>query len=96
MVSDDFTALAAITMGALASSVVTWSLATRDVEPPPPPAAVEVVARAEPCGVPGQVLDFAIIRSGGVRVDGRLMVGPEGERSGWRPESLELRLLRGR
>jgi hypothetical protein len=102
MVSDDLTAFAAISMGALASAAVTLALAGAvpdlrdDIDEQ---RSVTVVAPDETarCASPGPTIDFAIIRSGGDGPETHLMVGPEGLHSGREPEaSLQLRLLRGR
>ena len=91
MISDDLTALAGISIGALASTALTLSLAARDpapvvVHPQPAP-----VTQAVPCVTPADrhVIDFAIIRSDGDRQQIHVMVGPEGPHSGWvRPQEV--------
>lgn len=93
MVSDDLTALAAISMGAVVTAALTLSATTTDVEERTRVTMIEVAAPAAPCPTVGPVIDFAIIRS-----DPETMVGPEGSGTGWQParQSLELRLIRGR
>jgi hypothetical protein len=88
MVSDDLTALSAITMGALTSVVVTLSL----IRGAPQQEAGETIVVVESCARPASPVDFAIIRG-----DPEVMVGPEGPATGWeRQMPLELRLLRNR
>ena len=103
MVSDDLTAFAAISMGALASAAVTLALTAADPEPRDgidEHRSVTVTAPVEQsvtCATPRPTIDFAIIRSGGDGPEMHLMVGPEGLRSGRKPEpSVQLRLLRER
>jgi len=102
MVSDDLTALAAITMGALAASAVTFGLAAADseasrlTESASRVAVLDAALETTRCPAPRDVVDFAIIRSDEGRYAVGVMVGPEGSRSGWKAESLESRLLRGR
>lgn len=103
MVSDDLTAFAAISMGALASAVVTLALTGAvpdlrdDVDEQRSVTVVAPVERSVTCAAPGPTIDFAIIRSGGDGPETHLMVGPERLHSGWKHErNLQLRLLRGR
>lgn len=102
MVSDDLTAFATISMGALASAAVTLALTVAEPESPEEPdeqrsVVVAPVERSVTCAAPGPKIDFAIIRSDDDRRELRLMVGPEGRHSGWDPDaSLQLRLLRER
>jgi hypothetical protein len=99
MVSDDLTAIAAISMGALTSSALTMAvmLSLRVPASPAETLASEpdeargVASYVVPCARE-PVVDFAIIREGG-----ELIVGPENARSGWSPPaSPQLRLLLSR
>jgi len=103
VLSDDLTAFAAISMGALASAAVTLALTASDPEPRDDVdglRSMTVVAPVEHSvtrAPPGPTVDLAIVRSGGDRPAMHLMVGPEGLHSGWRPEAtLQPRLLRER
>lgn len=92
MISDDVSALAAISFGAVLSTAATALLLRMDATPlPSREVRVEVVevVRVAP---PRPVVDFAIIRS---PAKFEIMVGPEGPYTGWVPgEKLEIR--RGR
>jgi hypothetical protein len=103
MVSDDLTAFAAISMGALASAAVTLALTAAepesrdDLEEQRSVTVVALVEHSSTCSAAGPTVDFAIIRSGGDGPEMHLMVGPEGVHSGWKPErNLQLRLPRER
>lgn len=99
MLTDDLTALAAISMGAVASAALTLALTSGEVDARPLAApGVQVAAAPALCAAPRQIIDFAIVRSGGDRRAVHLMVGPEGTHSGWDAQSgaLRLRLQRGR
>lgn len=100
MVSDDHTALAAISIGALTSGALTLVVGLSLLEPEPvePADAVEVVDATEVSGAQtsflleaGPVVDFAIIRG-----PEQLMAGPESPMTGWAPVPRPLRLYRSR
>jgi hypothetical protein len=102
MVSDDLTAFATISMGALASAAVTLALVAADPEPNEVDGCVSLevsapLERSLTHSTTDPNVDFAIIRSADDRREIHLMVGPEGRHSGWEPDaSLQLRLLRER
>ena len=90
MVSDDLTALAAISMGVMTSAAVTFALTTREEALP---TSADLVTPIVSCTAPQHtIVDFAIVRS-----PAETMVGPEGSRSGWVPDrSLETGVRRRR
>lgn len=102
MVSDDLTALSAISMGALASAAVTFALIATDPKPRDEAdgnrsVVVAPVERSTTCAAPGTIVDFAIIRSGGEPSETHLTVGSVEPSPARGPEpSLQLRLLRAR
>ena len=98
MASDDLTAFATISMGALVSAALTVSLMSRDVDveiEPEPSIRLEVLTRPAPAGARPEtarrIIDYAIIRG-----DVETMVGPGDIRSGWSPPPRELFPRRGR
>jgi len=105
MGSDDLTALSTISMGALVSAALTFSLAAvaMDAEDDRD-RRVEFLHDSRPeaavCDTGRRVVDYAIIRSDGRGTDVQLTVGPErpaGRRgSAATGSSLEMRLLRSR